>query len=171
MIPLKNAMDTWNPAYLGAPACKVVVHPERRNPDGTREGHRCAAFWAVGRKLTRKEILHIETVDGIPVEMLKAVLSVISEYSSCVTIAPASASRFARACLHSGKKKSALSSFIPMLFWLFEYICLLNTYLYGNTFERDLPSLNNTATTQLYPISAMPCMLYIQLGCLFVESF
>ena len=93
MIPLKNAMVTWNPAYLGAPACEVVVHPERRNPDGTREGLRCAAFWAVGRKLTRKEIRHIVKVDRIPVEMLKAALSVIPEYSSCVAIAPASASR------------------------------------------------------------------------------
>jgi len=27
MIQLKNAMLTWNPAYLGAPACEVVVHP------------------------------------------------------------------------------------------------------------------------------------------------
>ena len=93
MIQLKNAMVTWNPAYLGAPACKVVVHPERRNPDGTREELRCETFWAVGRELTRKNIRHIVKVDGIPVEMLKPALSVIPEYSSCVTIAPASASR------------------------------------------------------------------------------
>lgn len=55
--------------------------------------------------------------------------------------------------------------------WLFEYICLLNTYLYGNTREKSLPSLNNPATTLLLPLSAMPCMLYIQVDCLFVEFF
>lgn len=76
---VKSKMVTWNPVRFGGPDVKIVDHPEHRNPDGSREGLRCAAYWAVGRDLTQREIRYIVETDGIPSDMLMKALSSMGE--------------------------------------------------------------------------------------------
>ena len=97
MIPLRHAMLTWNSAYCGTPDCKVVIHPERRNPDGTWEGLSLTTgavdcWWNEKKTTTEQrklklmiEVWHLVARDGVPIAKVHAALMEIPEYQDMLS--------------------------------------------------------------------------------------